>query len=61
MRIAVFAVFGLARLRPQMRADEKYRVVLQILSDPWQIGAHLDAERTQVGRRPNTGAHQQRG
>src|SRR2546421_6168449 len=44
-----------------MRADEQHWMVLQVLSDAAEIRANLDAERTQVCRGPNTGAHQQRG
>ena len=38
-------------LRAQMRADEQHRMVLQVLSDAGQVGAHRDPERPQVRRR----------
>ena len=51
----------LPRVRPQMRADEQHRVVLQIASDAGQVGAHIDAERAQIIGRADPGAHQHRG
>ena len=49
-----------SRVRPQMRADEQHRMVLQVLPDARQIGANLNAKRAQMCRRTDPGAHQQR-
>ena len=43
-----------------MRADEQHRMVLQVLSDARQVGAHRRSRATAVRRRTDPGAQQQR-
>ena len=53
--------FGLPCIPMLKQADEHDGMVGEILPDPGQIRAHLDAELAQVPGRPDARAQQERG